>query len=90
MAAMNTVVGTPNAFLGLPVQHREHVFIAKDQHEIAEGIEELLASDVLRNQIGRNARAFIKENFTQEAIGGAWERLYEDIIKGRDLHESYV
>ena len=90
MASMNAVVGTPNAFLGLPVYHKQHVFIAEDQNEIARGIEELLVSDVLRDQMGRSARELIQQHFTQETIGEAWERLYEDVKKGRKLHDSYA
>jgi glycosyltransferase involved in cell wall biosynthesis len=90
MAAMNAVVGTPNAFFGLSVNHRQHAFIAKDQHEIVMGIEELLASDDLREQMGRRAREFIQEHLTQDVSGRAWERLYEDVNKGKTLYESYA
>jgi glycosyltransferase involved in cell wall biosynthesis len=90
MASMNAVVGTPNAFRGLPVEHGEHVFIAENQHGISKGIEELMASNTRRNQMGRCARTVIQNHFTQKSVGEAWECLYEDLIKGRTLKESYA
>lgn len=90
MAAKNAVIGTSDAFRGLPVRHKQHVFIVKDQNEMAMGIEELLLGDVLRDQMGQSARELINQHFTQETIGAAWERLYEDVHKGSKLRDSYI
>ncbi len=89
MAAMNAVVATPNAFLGLPVEHEKHVYIADSMEGIARGVEEILSSETTVTEMGEAAREIVRRNFSLERVGKAWECLYEDIICGRALRSAY-
>jgi len=90
MAAMNVVVGTPNAFLGLPVEHGKHVFIAESLDGIAQGIGEILSSETMGAAMGEAAREVVHANFGRERVGKAWECLYEDIIHGKAPKLAYL
>lgn len=82
MACRVVVIGTENAFFGLPFEHKKHVYMVQNLDEMAEGLELLLRSPTLRSQIAQDARDVIETNFTQEIIGAAWERLYANVSRG--------
>lgn len=82
MASRAAVIGTRNAFLGLPVENKKNVYEAEDMDAMARGVEYLLTAPSLRTQIAQSARVVIEENFTQDIIGTAWERLYSNVSRG--------
>lgn len=46
--------------------HGTHIFVADTKEEFVKTIQELLANEVLREQIGQNAKAYVQQNFSWE------------------------
>lgn len=89
MAAANAVVGTSNAFLGIPVRSGLHAVIADSHADMAAAIDLLLADPDASRDMGHLARRFVESRFTEEVVGMAWEQLYSDIVAGAPIRNSY-
>jgi L-malate glycosyltransferase len=53
---------------------------ANDDTLLASALERLLRDSALRTELGRNARQFVKANFTLEHIQETYEELYADLL----------
>ena len=74
------VVGTPTAFAGIPVIHREHGLIYRTMPECIELMLSVLQDENLKDDIGKSAFQMVAENFSLEAVGPKYEQLYEAAI----------
>lgn len=70
------VVGTPTAFAGIPVIHREHGLIYRTMPECIELMLSVLQDENLKDDIGKSAFQMVAENFSLEAVGPRYEQLY--------------
>jgi glycosyltransferase involved in cell wall biosynthesis len=89
LAARNAVVGSSPSFSGLPVRNGVEAVMADSYADIAAGIDRLLDDPISARTMGEHARRFIAEHFTEDIVGCAWERLYEDVAAGAPVRESY-
>lgn len=74
------VVGTPTAFAGIPVIHREHGLIYRTMPECIELMLSVLQDENLKDDIGKSAFQMVAENFSLEAVGPRYEKLYETAV----------
>jgi glycosyltransferase involved in cell wall biosynthesis len=74
------VVGTKNAFEGIPFIDGEHGLMYKTMSECSELILKLLSNKRLREMLGENAHRLAVEKFALSAIGPIYESLYMDAI----------
>ena len=63
MSLKTPCITTKLANMALEAKHEKELFIANNDEEFVEIIEKLLLNQDLMNQIGENARAFVKNNF---------------------------
>jgi glycosyltransferase involved in cell wall biosynthesis len=85
MAMEKTVVGTPYSFCGVPgCVHGQHIIQAENPYEFAAAIINLLQDCDKRRQIGKNARVFVKNNFTWKKTAAGFESLYKNAIEKCD------
>jgi glycosyltransferase involved in cell wall biosynthesis len=89
MAAMNTVVGTRDAFSGVPIASGRDAVVASSHAQMATVIDSLLTDPDRCRQIGTNARRTLQDHFTADVIGAGWEELYRDIAAGVPVRSSY-
>jgi ribosomal-protein-alanine acetyltransferase len=69
MAMERAVISTPSGCGGIPVTHREHVWIAEGPDAFAEAIQTLLASPTLRAKLSASARALVQHHFDWAKLG---------------------
>ena len=82
MAMEKAVVGTPYSFCGIPgCVHGHQVIQAENPYEFATAIINLLNNPDKRRQLGKNAREFVKNNFTWEKTASDFEMLYKKAIE---------
>ncbi|MGN0835633.1 MAG: glycosyltransferase [Candidatus Spyradosoma sp.] len=60
---------------------------AFDLDAYAETLARLMRDDALREQLARNALAQIPEKFSPEKIGGAWEKLFAEVLSEKKRSE---
>lgn len=70
MAMGIPVVGTQNALESIGFKSDVHGFIADSNEELISISKRLLSNKVYRNQIGENAREFVKSTYTLESTFG--------------------
>jgi glycosyltransferase involved in cell wall biosynthesis len=58
---------------------------AGDEEGFAAAVERLLERPALREQLGRNARAFAEENFSLRRVQNDYEKLYQSLIERKGL-----
>jgi len=65
------------------LKHGENSWIVADDNSqaFADGIEYLLANEKLAEDLGKNAKAFVKQGFSWQSKGSEIIELYKDIIK---------
>jgi glycosyltransferase involved in cell wall biosynthesis len=80
MAVGLPVVGSPEAFAGLPIQQGKEGFICHSPEEFYRCIDRLLSDRALREQMGRAASDFIRKNFSREVAGAQILELYRETI----------
>ncbi|MBK4728718.1 glycosyltransferase [Oxynema sp. CENA135] len=80
MAVGLPVVGSPEAFAGLPIQPGKQGFICHSPEEFYRSIDRLLSDRALREQMGRAASNFIRKNFSREVAGAQILELYRETI----------
>lgn len=81
MAMGKAIVGTSDAFIGIPVQHGVHAFIADDPESLAEAIVILLDDPSLRDNLGKEARILMIEHFDWQIIIQQLNMLLEKTTK---------
>ena len=59
-------ITTSLANMALGAENKKELIVAENEKEFVENIEELLNNQTLRQQIGKNARSFVKSNFNWE------------------------
>ena len=74
------VVGTRTAFAGIPAVHGEHGLIYGNLTECIDLVLSVLRDDSLKDDLGRRAFQLVADNFSLEAVGPRYERLYEAAI----------
>ncbi len=70
------VVGTGPAFEGIPIINGEHGVVYKSMPECAILMLELLRDRGRRLSLGKNGRELVAANFSLDAIGPEYEKLY--------------
>jgi glycosyltransferase involved in cell wall biosynthesis len=83
LAAARPVVGSPAALEGIEGKDGEHFLVARDSEEALRHIELLARTPEMRRTMGEKARALVRELYTRQATGEAWERLYEELRRRR-------
>jgi len=58
---------------------------AGDEDAFAAAVERLLERPALREQLGRNARAFAEENFSLQRVQNDYEKLYQSLMERKGL-----
>ena len=58
---------------------------AGDEEGFAAAVERLLERPALREQLGRNARAFAEENFSLRRVQNDYEKLYQSLMERKGL-----
>jgi len=61
---------------------------AGDEEGFATAVEHLLERPALREELGRNARAFVEENFSLQRVQSDFERLYQSLMVRKGLEVS--
>jgi len=61
---------------------------AGDEEGFATAVEHLLERPALRQELGRNARAFVEENFSLQRVQSDFERLYQSLMVRKGLEVS--
>jgi glycosyltransferase involved in cell wall biosynthesis len=77
MAMGKTVVSTSIGAEGLPVKHGENIILADGPGAFAEHIITLLNDESTKEQIGKKARRFVKENFAWNNIADKFRYICE-------------
>ncbi len=61
-----------------------------NEGEFADAVLRLLTQPVLREQLGRNARRFVEENFTLDRVRNRYQELYETLLQKKGVRTSAV
>jgi ribosomal protein S18 acetylase RimI-like enzyme len=69
MAMQRAVVSTSSGCAGLGLEHGKQVWVADQPADLAQGVEQLLASAQLRESIAAEGRACVERRFDWRAIG---------------------
>jgi glycosyltransferase involved in cell wall biosynthesis len=83
MALGCPVVSTTIGVEGLPLEHGEHYLRADEPAAFAEAVLRLLADRELRGRLSRAARTLVRERFSAECAGRAFERICLDALAAR-------
>lgn len=81
LSAGKAVVGYPEAFDGLAVEHARHVLVAATPEEFAELVLRLLADRNEREEIGRAARQWASANVSWDAVLDQYDDLYRALLR---------
>lgn len=84
MAWARPVVGSPQAFTGIPPELRDAAYVQTPMHaDLMAGALERLAADADgRARIGAAGRAYVLEHHTQERVDAAVDAVYERVLNG--------
>lgn len=74
------VVSTSIGCEGLDARHGENILIADTPAEFAERVKQVLEEPRLRQQLGAEARRTVEDRYSWDAIGGAMNEVYLDLI----------
>jgi glycosyltransferase involved in cell wall biosynthesis len=69
-------------------EQRGVLLAAGNETEFADAVVRLLAQPALREQMGRNARQFVEENFGLERVRNRYQELYETLLQKKGLRTS--
>lgn len=70
---------------GLKGVHGENIWFAESAAEFADGICKLLRDPALRTYIGGNARRYVEERHTWQAVADQYEAIYRKALKARGM-----
>ncbi|GJQ20366.1 MAG: hypothetical protein HBSIN02_07210 [Bacteroidia bacterium] len=79
LAMGKAVVSTTLGAQGLGAVHGTHLICADEPSTFAQRIVDLLGSPGLREQLGREGRAFVEKRYSWDRVADAFERLYNDV-----------
>lgn len=83
MAMGKTVVSTSLGAKDIGVTHGENIIIADDPKKFSEYVAILIQDEKLRDEIGKNARKFVEENYS-------WEKLTNRLAEVlKEVNENY-
>ena len=74
-------ITTKLANMALGAENKKELIVAENEKEFVENIEELLNNQTLRQQIGTNARSFVKSNFN-------WEKSTIDLMNNFSIKRT--
>lgn len=74
------VVGTSNAFVGIPVRSGEEAIVADSAVDLAAGCVSLLRSGVLRRQVSQAGKRYFDQRYSQAKTYGAIHEFLEGIV----------
>jgi len=80
MASRTPIVTTPVGAEGLPVKHKEHVWIAHDAEGLAEGILKVIEDRELNITLQENARKLVESKFDWKIIGQQQLQFYHNVL----------
>jgi len=84
MAAGKAVLSSAREdnFINLKLENWKNIVLVRPGNikDISDALIQLLSDEKLRDNIGRNARAFVTEHFSIDAICRSYETLYRDIV----------
>jgi len=80
MAMEVPVVTTNFGNEGIDARHEKEIFVADDPAEFANYVIKLLKNKELREEIGKNARKFVKKKFTWQEVAHRVDKILETII----------
>jgi len=66
-------------------EQRGALVAAGDESEFADTVLRLLSQPALREQLGRNARQFVEENFGLERVRNRYQGLYQTLLQKKGL-----
>lgn len=81
MAMGKAIVSTTIGAEGLPLHNAEHIFLVDDERDFANQVVKLLRDDKLRQQIGKQARQYVYENFRWEKVADVFAKICQDTVK---------
>lgn len=81
MAMEVPVVTTHFGNEGIDARHGKEIFVADDPKEFAGYVIELLKNKKLRDEIGRNARNFVKDHFTWQTVVRRIDEISEQLMQ---------
>lgn len=79
MALGKPVVGSQDAWRGIPYENGVPGMMASSHEEYVEKLSLLLADEDRRTKLGEAGRRVAREKFSPEAIGEEWEKIYHHI-----------
>ena len=90
MACGCAVVTTATCMIPDVVKHGENGMISNNESELRSYIEELLSNEDLRNELGKNARQTIVEQFSEESFLKNWNRIFDEAfaMKNTDFYKK--
>ncbi len=83
MALGTPVISTAKGAEGLDAVHNEHLLIADDPAEFAEGTRRLLEDASLRRRLAANARELVERHYDWNEIGQRFVDLVESVANAR-------
>jgi glycosyltransferase involved in cell wall biosynthesis len=83
MAAATPVVTTSFGNEGIAAKPGRDLLVADDPKEFAAAVRELLKDPAHAEEIGKNGQAFVKNNFSLEAVMTRIEAAYGELVNGK-------
>lgn len=80
MASGLPVVALSEKIEGLNGKNNENILIAKDEQGFVESLQRLIEDSDLRKKIGKNARTFVRENYSWKDIGENLYKIWYDLV----------
>jgi ribosomal-protein-alanine acetyltransferase len=77
MAMERAIVSTPSGVGGIPVEHRQHVWIAEGGEAFADGIRQLAYDPGLRDRMARRSREVVEQFFDWSRLG----QMQRDVVR---------
>jgi glycosyltransferase involved in cell wall biosynthesis len=84
LAAGKALVASPRAIEGLDLTDGENVLVADSDVEFVHAVSGLIDSEARRTALARNARRWAESSLGWDAIVAAYERLYGELLVGRE------
>jgi glycosyltransferase involved in cell wall biosynthesis len=81
MARGKAMIGFPQAFRGVPVEHDKHALVAASAEDFARSFEALVSDAAKRQKFGQAAREFIRLNFSPKILGKQLIAVYEKVAR---------
>jgi L-malate glycosyltransferase len=69
-------------------EQRGALVVSGNEGEFADAVLRLLSQPALREQLGRNARQFVEQNFDLEQVRNRYQELYETLLQKKGVTDS--